>query len=161
MDYHKIVGGLAIFAVGALSGAIVCRHCTDPKIVEKEVTIVEHDTTFVDAPVYIERRVVDSVLVPVYVDRIIRDTVTDVVYVELEREQRRYQDSTYCAWVSGIEPRLDSIRTFNTTYHHIVTQYERRKWAVGVTAGYGAMISDGLRAGPYIGIGLQYNLWQF
>lgn len=68
----------------------------------------------------------------------------------LVREQKEYRDSTYDAWVSGIDARLDSIRTFarNTMTHDTITRYINQtitntimkkvpKLKLGITAGYG------------------------
>lgn len=51
---------------------------------------------------------------------IIRDTVPINMYVEnksnyLVATQKEYRDSNYVAWVSGIEPQLDSIMVFKNT----------------------------------------------
>lgn len=51
---------------------------------------------------------------------IIRDTVPINMYVEnksnyLVATQKEYRDSNYIAWVSGVEPQLDSIMVFNNT----------------------------------------------
>lgn len=53
--------------------------------------------------------------------RVPRDTI-------LTREQKEYRDSTYDAWVSGIDARLDSIRTYarNVTIRDTITRYEER-----------------------------------
>ena len=61
------------------------------------------DTIFVDKPKYCKE--------------IIRDTVPLNIYVENKGDylivsQKEYKDSNYVAWVSGIEPQLDSIRVF-------------------------------------------------
>ena len=39
----------------------------------------------------------------------------DTVWVNLPRTQKRYEDSTYTAWVSGYEARLDSIHVYRRT----------------------------------------------
>lgn len=145
----------ASFCVGYHRGERQVVYRTDT------LTVVKYDTAVVRKPVYLERRIVDTAYIAVDVERIVRDTVTNILCIELEREQRRYQDSTYAAWVSGIEPRLDSIHIYNRTYHQFLTKYEQRRCAIGISAGYGVMMSDGLRAGPYIGIGIQYNIFQF
>lgn len=39
----------------------------------------------------------------------------DTVWVTVPRTQKRYEDSTYTAWVSGYEARLDSIHVYRQT----------------------------------------------
>lgn len=39
----------------------------------------------------------------------------DTVWIDLPRTQKRYEDSTYTAWVSGYDARLDSIHVYRRT----------------------------------------------
>lgn len=39
----------------------------------------------------------------------------DTVWITVPRTQKKYTDSTYTAWVSGYEPRLDSIHVYRRT----------------------------------------------
>ena len=85
-----------------------------------------------------------------------RDTMllTDSVLVEVPIAQRHYSDTTYEAWVSGYEARLDSIRVFQRE----VTQWKESKpsrWSFGVQAGYG-ITPKGFQ--PYLGIGATVRL---
>ena len=64
------------------------------------------DTIFVDKPKYYKE--------------VIRDTVQLNHFVRNEDKylvatQKEYRDSNYVAWVSGVEPQLDSIMVFNNT----------------------------------------------
>ena len=64
------------------------------------------DTIFVDKPKFYKE--------------VVRDTVPINMYVEnkgnyLVATQKEYRDSNYVAWVSGVEPQLDSIMVFNNT----------------------------------------------
>ena len=78
--------------------------------------------------------------------------------------EKVYVDSTYRAVVSGpalsgYGPALDSISVFRktvTVYQTKTVYSEPSRWGIGIQAGYGAS-KDGLT--PYIGIGVQYNLW--
>ena len=91
----------------------------------------------------------------------LKDTIRigdTVVY----REQALYADSLYKAWVSGYRPRLDSIEVYprtiyqtvtNDVYHTIVPK--KKRWGLGVQAGYG------YPGGVYIGLGVNYNLFQW
>ena len=90
-----------------------------------------------------------------------------VLYLPVVIEQKVYEDpdSTYRAVVSGpalseeYGPRLDSIQVFSRTtiqYQTKTVYVEPSRWSIGIQAGYGAS-KDGLT--PYLGVGVQYNLW--
>jgi len=150
-----IVFVIAGFIVGFLLG--FCRHNPSTEYVEvlRTDTLTVYDTVRIDRPVYITQRVVDSLRIPV------TDTlrVHDTVYVVLERVQREYRDSLYTAWVSGVDPALDSIDIVARTQTITITERPRqRRWHLGITGGYG-MTKDGLS--PYAGIGLTYSLFAF
>ena len=106
----------AIFLLGVLVGTI-CGELIPPNDAQpqyvyetKKDSVTEYkivrDTTFVERPkVYKE---------------IIRDTIQlnsllDNGSKHLVVSQKEYRDSNYVAWVSGIEPQLDSIMVFNNT----------------------------------------------
>lgn len=81
----------------------------------------------------------------------------------VQREQAYYEDSLYRAWVSGYRPRLDSLMVFpktvyqtitNDVYHTIKVK-DKRRWGLGMQAGYG------YPGGFYIGIGMNYDLFQW
>lgn len=64
----------------------------------------------------------------------------DTVWATVPRTQKRYEDSTYTAWVSGYEPRLDSIEVYQKTM--VVTKsvegrVKNRRFNVGLTGGFG------------------------
>lgn len=84
----------------------------------------------------------------------------DSVGVEIPFTQREYEGEGYRAWVSGYEPRLDSIFVF--ARRDVVTIREPsdrpRRWGIGVFAGYG-VTPRGL--GPCVGVSINYNLWNF
>ena len=57
---------------------------------------------------------------PKYYKEVARDTVHLNQFVRNEDKylvvtQKEYRDSNYVAWVSGVEPQLDSIMVFNST----------------------------------------------
>lgn len=97
---------------------------------------------------------------------VVRDTLhsiyTDTIQVDMPITQKRYEDSTYTAWVSGYEPSLDSIRVY--ARKNVVTIRERTKeppnrFVVSFNVGYGLTPQNGLQ--PYIGIGVGYKLFSF
>lgn len=68
------------------------------------------------------KTIVDTIFVekPKYYKEVVRDTVPLNKFVRNEDKylvvtQKEYRDSNYVAWVSGIEPQLDSIMVFNNT----------------------------------------------
>ena len=106
----------AIFLLGVLVGTICSELIPKNELipqynyVTKTDTVTKYkivrDTTFVERPkVYKE---------------IIRDTIQlnsllDNGSKHLVVSQKEYRDSNYVAWVSGVEPQLDSIMVFNNT----------------------------------------------
>lgn len=91
---------------------------------------------------------------------------TAIDTIELPKMQRVYSDdSTYKAWVSGYEPRLDSINVFRKTIKETVTiqlpaeKKKRTFWQrfnVGIQAGYGIGLDD-KKAHPYLGGGVGFS----
>ena len=113
---------------------------------------------------------IKEIPVPVYVadtsaiDSLLKECarlerVGDSLQLVLLRVQRHYSDSTFDAWVSGVDPRLDSIKTYQTNMviskEIPVIQVKKSRWGLGIQAGYGAS-KDGLS--PYIGVGVSYNV---
>ena len=88
---------------------------------------------------------------------------SDSVDVTLPITQRIYKDSNYTAWVSGYQPKLDSIHTYNKmvyttrTIERTVTKPTNR-WGIGINAGYGYGINSKLFE-PYIGVGVTYVIF--
>ena len=87
----------------------------------------------------------------------------DTVWTTVPRTQKRYTDSTYTAWVSGYEPRLDSIHVYRQTVTRTVVVPDAalkggtRNWlhehfGAGIVggAGYGLL---GKRADVFVGVG--------
>lgn len=86
------------------------------------------------------------------------DTVraVDTVEVSLPIVQKVYKDTNYTAWVSGYEPRLDSISVRHRTIIERRTVRERGRWGVGLGVGLGV----GSRGpGVGVGFGVFYKLW--
>lgn len=87
----------------------------------------------------------------------------DTVAVPVPIERRVYADSNYRAVVSGWHPSLDSISVYPAT--KIITierervEKERSRWGLGIQAGAG--LSANGAAVPYVGVGVQYNLFSW
>lgn len=79
------------------------------------------------------------------------------------REQSYYEDSLYRAWVSGYRPRLDSLQVFPRTVtntvtndiYHTIKVKDKRRWGLGLQAGYG------YPGGFYIGGGVSYSILEW
>ena len=85
----------------------------------------------------------------------------DSIDVPIPIVQKRYEDSLYTAWVSGFEPRLDSIRLYTPEIQTTMTKivYEPTPLltlGVQVGGGYGLIHRQ---PDIYVGIGGQINLW--
>lgn len=147
---------LAVAAGGAV-GYHVAKRTIKPEIIVRTDTLTQVVTHTVEKPVpyAVYTEVHDSVLVQV-------PGPTDTVYVSLPREVREYRDSCYFARVSGIQPSLDLIETYNRTVTVTRTVTEPApRLSFGVQVGVGAV---GTFANPvpslgyYVGVGGQ---WRF
>ena len=118
-------------------------------------TLFIRDTIKVTEPVFVTRKVVDSVLVPVTDTIRLRDTL----YVFLEREQIRWEDSLSVVYASGVRPEIDSVIHYAERMVIVkeipVVRVKKTRWGVGIQAGAGAT-KDGLT--PYVGVGVSYNI---
>lgn len=118
-------------------------------------TLFIRDTIKVTEPVYVTRRMVDSVLVPVTDTIRLRDTL----YVFLEREQIRWEDSLSVVYASGVRPEIDSVIHYAERMVIVkeipVVRVKKTRWGFGIQAGAGAT-KDGLT--PYVGVGVSYNI---
>lgn len=110
-------------------------------------TVVKVDTLFISPPMapLLTIRLMDTMH--------IGDTV-------VHREQAYYEDSLYRAWVSGYRPRLDSLQIFPRTVYqtttndiyHTIKVRDKRRWGLGLQAGYG------YPGGVYLGLGVSWNI---
>ena len=140
------------------------------------------DTLFVpDSNIFTEPKkepspdvLIKEIPVPVYVadssaiDSLLNECarlkrVGDSLHLVLLRVQRHYSDSTFDAWVSGIDPRLDSIKTYQTnmviTKEIPVIPVKQTSWGLGIQAGFGAgLTGTHVYYTPYIGVGISYNI---
>ena len=89
------------------------------------------------------------------------DREADSIDVPIPIVQKRYEDSLYTAWVSGFEPKLDSLRLHMPEVTNTITKtvYEPTPlltFGVQVGGGYGLIHRQ---PDIYVGIGGQINLW--
>ena len=161
-----IIIGLACFFAGRKmtdkNEGVASSNVTVKTI--RDTTLVR-DTIFVALPPYSEERELGQreLIVSKETVSMINDN-QDSVKVELPEVSRRYEGEEYELWISGIEPKLDSISIFRTessiVEREIVTvntpKTNNRRWSIGISAGMG--YANG-RIGPYIGVGVCYRLF--
>lgn len=146
---------LIVLLVIACVAAWVRPHGQQPAEVGTKTrirTIVKTDTLLISAPIAVFWRFVP-------------DDTTRVGDTLLRRRQVVYADSSYRAVVSGyVDPRLDSLQVFpktvykevtNDIYHPVAIKSKPKRWGLGLQAGYG------YPGGWYVGVGVNYNLWQW
>lgn len=113
-------------------------------------------------PVNIASTGIETRKLPVSInDTIYKYLPRDSIEVDIPISQVEYSDSNYQAWVSGFEPRLDSIRIFKQT--EVITienliKEKPKRWHIGPTIGYG-YTPKGFE--PFIGVSLTYSLFSF
>lgn len=122
------------------------------RVETKIKTVVKVDTMLISAPMAVFWRFVP-------------DDTTRIGDTLLHRKQVVYRDSSYQAVVSGyVDPRLDSLQIFpktvyqtvtNDIYHPVPIKSKKKRWGLGLQAGYGY---PGVF---YVGAGVSYNLWQW
>lgn len=84
----------------------------------------------------------------------------DTVWATVPRTQKRYEDSTYTAWVSGYEPRLDSIKVYRRTVFMTKTETatSRKRLSLGLTGGFGYGVIT-RKPDVWLGVGVTWRLW--
>lgn len=167
-----VKAALTFMLIGLVCGCVI-GICIASRSTAERVeydTIVHHDPAVRDSMVV---RYVTRYLPVVRHDTLKADTVgaerikndttvylsdsNDSAEVIIPITQKRYETTDYRAYVSGYEPRLDSIFVF----HKMTTgDRQRDRWHIGITGGYGYGL-NGRQAGPYVGIGITYSLISF
>ena len=114
----NILNYLGILLVGIIIG-IVCSLIIKSKLTAPIRTVIKYDTLRITEPQ-------SAKIIPVAVKKFttvptlltISDTIKVPYYVRdtlmIPIEQKYYAGDSYKAWVSGYNPKLDSIVTFNT-----------------------------------------------
>ena len=151
------VGFILLWSLGVFfAGRNTAKKPDSAQVVTQVDTLYICDTITQEKPIYIRTTQVRTEYLPVLDTLRIRDTL----FVPVTIEKRVYEDSLYRAEVSGYSPSLDKIEIYQQK--QVVTQYvqvkevERKRWGIGVQAGYGIAANGSLS--PYIGVGISYNL---
>lgn len=113
-------------------------------------TVVKLDTVLISAPIAVFWQILPNDTIR------IGDTL-------LHRKRVVYEDSLYRAVVSGyVDPRLDSVTVYprtvyqtvtNDIYHPVPIKPKKKRWGLGLQAGYG------YPGGWYGGVGVSYNIF--
>ena len=151
---------LTAFLFGALASYFAVKGHFQAKLATltpEVIQVVKRDTLRLNAPILREiHKVTHDTIKIVMNDTIVR---RDTIY--LEREQRVYEDEEYKAFVSGFQPRLDSIYVYPKTIYEtkVSTRKEWRRFTYGVQAGVGVVmpVTSSPSFGGYVGIGIGYN----
>lgn len=168
---------VARFFIGFCLGAFLANHCNHFRGVTKMIadTVVVRDTVRGVMPTEKDSKVVGTVALPFADDGgktgTTETTATggeevgkigsnDTVWATVPRTQKRYEDSTYTAWVSGYEPRLDSIEVYRRTVFMTKTETatSRKRLSLGLTGGFGYGVFT-RKPDVWVGVGVTWRLW--
>lgn len=159
------MGGIAkyvtVFIIGFVTGFVFGMLAVEKKTTPS-FTMTVTDTIPYYKPVAKDSLILryETVKLPAVRDTvraslIYKDTlVHDSVNVILPIMQKRYEDSTYTAWVSGFHPNLDSINIYRKTVYKTITEKPSRL-GIGITGGYGYGTTGFT---PFLGVGLYIRL---
>jgi len=165
--YVLIAGG--IFYGGYLTGI---KHCKKGMPDISTTSKVDTSKSVAPTPIattpqgYIKVRVVHdqplnnverNVLIIGPSEKVSDSTSLDSAYIPIT--QKEYRDSNYTAWISGYEPRLDSIYVMSRTTTITKTARRFRRWNIGISGGYGYGILS-KRFEPYIGFGITFSVFK-
>ena len=157
----QIVLGILFLISVALNAWLLTKE-NKFKVIEKTVVKVELDTIHDTVP---EIRYEKLVMVKHDTLKIVKFIPGDTVNVvaEIPVTQKEYSDdSTYRAWVSGYEPKLDSIDIYRKTIYidHTITKTKKQRFVIGPHVGVGYDIKNNAFS-PTVGVGVTYNLFGF
>lgn len=183
LNWNTFVCGYLTSVAVTLGIAITAHECkrSDPEITEQKTTVVTTDTIVkhIIKPVLKDSTVIRYATIKVPVKETVKEEIEDAqdsitvigdsVTFELPITQKVYRDSTYQAWVSGYNPSLDSIRIYqpvtsitNTTVK-TQTKYKTKHWGLGLQVGAGFNLTQKgtFKIEPYIGVGINYNIFSW
>ena len=146
-----------------LNGWASCHRTTDKEVITITDTLVLTDTIIKFKPKPYKGTIIDTIYIPQQPQQPQKPQKPQKPqYDTLIRQEVIYKDSTYMAVVGGIEPYLKSIEIYPKTIYvnnnTTTTIKVRSRFGLGVQAGYG-LSRNGLQ--PYVGVGVQYNFFQW
>lgn len=166
---YRVVAFTLAFLAFSYIGYRTGRNYADSLPVSDTVRVTVYDTITYRKPVAVDSVVVRYVTTKVPVastqdSAIGHEEPHDSAEVAVPITQKVYRDTAYTAWVSGYMPSLDSIAICQRTEHVTVTEKfsaKRKRWGIGIQAGYGVTTERNPQLSPYIGVGITYNLFNF
>ena len=152
---------LALVGAGYYIGRLRGKQAAWSEIPERVDTVIIRDTIR-PKPEVITQKTVDSIPYPVPVS--VHDTIPAHDTLYLPRTQIHAEGEGFTAWISGYQPNLDSILVFPERVE--ITKYvpvpKPCRWSVGIQTGMGITATGGgLKAAPYIGVGISYSLFSW
>ena len=159
MDRIKyiLLGVIAGMVICLLNGWASCHRTTDKEVITITDTLVLTDTIIKFKPKPYKVTIIDTIYLPQQPQQPQQPQIDTLI-----RQEVIYKDSTYTAVVGGIEPYLKSIEIYPKTIYvnnnTTTTIKVRSRFGLGVQAGYGYG-RNGLQ--PYVGVGVQYNFFQW
>ena len=152
-----MLGVIAGMVICLLNGWASCHRTADKEVITITDTLVLTDTIIKFQPKPYKVTIIDTIYLPQQPQQ-----PQQPQYNTLIRQEVIYKDSTYTAVVGGIEPYLKSIEIYPKTIYvnnnTTTTIKVRSRFGLGVQAGYGYG-RNGLQ--PYVGVGVQYNFFQW
>ena len=158
-----MLGVIAGMVICLLNGWASCHRTTDKEVITITDTLVLTDTIVKMQPKPYKVTIIDTIYLPQQPQQPQQPQKPQKPqYDTLIRQEITYKDSTYTAVVGGIEPYLKSIEIYPKTIYvnnnTATTIKVRSRFGLGVQAGYGYG-RNGLQ--PYVGVGVQYNFFQW
>ena len=152
-----VIVGIVIYFINGLAS---CHRTTDKEVITITDTLVLTDTIVKMQPKPYKVTIIDTIYLPQQPQKPQQPQQPQID--TLIRQEVIYKDSTYMAVVGGIEPYLKSIEIYPKTIYvnnnTTTTIKVRSRFGLGVQAGYG-LSRNGLQ--PYVGVGVQYNFFQW
>ena len=158
-----MLGVIAGIVICLLNGWASCHRTTDKEVITTTDTLVLTDTIIKFQPKPYKVTIIDTIYLPQQPQKPQKPQKPQQPQIDtLIRQEVIYKDSTYMAVVGGIEPYLKSIEIYPKTIYvnnnTTTTIKVRSRFGLGVQAGYGYG-RNGLQ--PYVGVGVQYNFFQW
>lgn len=157
---------MLLLIAGCVTAGAYLRKCQSPTTGGSKNPSVVDTVTYIDTIPYYEpkptatHQIGSAVkFLPIFIRQdSTSENIPDSIEVEIPITQKEYEGEDYHAWVSGYDPKMDSIYVFPR--HEIVTIREPpnkpKRWGIGVFAGYG-ITPKGLQ--PCVGVSVNYTLW--